>query len=77
MNKKKTLKPGSKNSTTAKFEKPTKLSPTTKANNNAKASLQGEQKTLDARAKSLKKGFMTQNEALILQKRKKLRKPVI
>lgn len=73
----KTVKPGSKNATTAKFEKPTRLSSATKQNNNVKEAMAGEKKTQDAYRQSIKKGYLTQTETLILQKRKKTRKPVI
>lgn len=73
----KTIKPGSKNTTSAEFKKPEKLSPQTKQNNAAKAAMIGEKKTQDAYYKSIKKGYLTQNEIMALQKRKKTRKPVI
>lgn len=73
----KKVKAGSKNSTSAKFEKPTKLSRTTKANNTAKEAMVGEKKTQDAYSKGVKKGYLNPTETQILQKRKKTRKPVI
>jgi hypothetical protein len=73
----KRVKAGSKNSSSAKFEKPSKLSATTKANKVVKEALSGQKKTEEAYRKSVKKGFLTQNETQILQKRIKTRKPAI
>jgi hypothetical protein len=73
----KRVKPGSKNSSSAKFEKPSKLSATTKANNSVKEALTAQKKTEDVYRKTLKKGFFTQAETEILKKRLKTRKPAI
>jgi hypothetical protein len=73
----KKVKPGSGNSTSAKFEKPTRLSKTTKSNEMVRKALEGQKKTEDVARVAKRRGYLTQNEAMILQSRVKTRKPAI
>lgn len=69
----KSVRPGDKNATSAKTEKPLE----NPANKKVAAAMLGAKKSEDAQRAALKKGHLTGAEAQILQKRRKTRRPVI
>ena len=69
----KTVRVGSKNTTSAKTEKPLE----NPANKKVAAAMLGAKKSEDAQRAAMKKGHLTGAEAQILQKRRKTRRPVI